>query len=168
MRVSLRLASGLVLFLLAACGAFEGINDGISDSIEDRDFDPFCIGGMTPPPGGGLGGDGWGHCLDNTGAVCTAVRYGDSATPDQARDDFAASCPDAADGDIGTYGEGRCPTAGGISQCTSASGPLESTGEYVEFQFVFYEEACGRYSDADMSGTCDYYTGAYSTLSSCP
>lgn len=116
---------------------------------------------------GDEGSDGWGSCMDESRAVCTAYRFSEASDPAEARADFQRACPDPADGDVGQYADGRCPTANVIMRCDDASGPLESTGEYVSFQAVFYQAACPLYSEEQMRGTCDYYGVTATTVAAC-
>lgn len=113
------------------------------------------------------GGDGWGSCMDETRAVCTAYRFSEASDPEEARADFQRACPDPADGDVGEYADGTCPTANAIIRCDDASGPLESTGEYVTFQAVFYQAACPLYSEEQMRGTCSTYGVTATTVAYC-
>jgi hypothetical protein len=112
---------------------------------------------------GGGGGGGWGACPSVAGESCVAMDFSSAMDPSTAEDDFKASCALTHDGDVGKYQSGKCPTAGAVADCTGARGTLESTGEKVDIEVVWYPAACG----LNLPGTCTSLGGTYGALDGC-
>jgi hypothetical protein len=82
----------------------------------------------------------WMACPSTFGESCVAMHIGASDDPEQAAQDFAASC----------VRDGACSRSGAVAECTGAEGTLETTGEKVPIEVVWYEAACG----LDLASTC--------------
>lgn len=147
-----------------SCDDAGGYDDG---GYDDGGYDD---GGPGPGPGGngdggspggdgGGGSAGWGACPSIYGESCVAMDFSGSSSP-YAESEFADSCAATHDGDAGKYMPGKCSESGAIGICTMATGTLETTGEQVPIEVVWYGEACNLGIDA--AGTCAALGGSFS------
>jgi hypothetical protein len=145
-------------FSLDVSGVTLRLLDGREVDVEGE----VHVSGSRDSSGGG-GGGGWGACPSVAGESCVAMDFSGAQDPTRVEDDFKASCALTHDGDVGEYQSGHCPTGGAVANCTGATGSLESTGEKVPIEVVWYPNACG----LDLVSTCGSLGGNYGTLAGC-
>lgn len=145
--------------------AFDGdCDDGGPDSDYDLcDYGTDCSDCGSRGDGGGSGYS-WAACPSSAGDSCVGMNIGEAADPAQAFSDFQASCADSNDGDSGSYVSGRCSTSGTVARCDNAWGTMETTGELVPIEVVWYASACG----LDLRGTCENsLSGTFTDFGGC-
>ncbi len=147
-------------FSLDVSGATLRLLDGREVDVEGQ----IHVSGSRGASGtdGGEGG-GWGSCPSIAGESCVAMDFSKAADPMRAEDDFETSCALTHDGDVGEYRASRCPTADAVAECSGAEGTLETTGEKVPIEIVWYPNACG----LDLASTCSALGGTYGAIAGC-